>query len=571
VEVLVSHLTRKRDGSVAARDESISCEAVRIGRSTESEVELSGPGVLLNEGSIHRRPGGIFFEAATRTSVIIDGKVGRGGPLQIGSHVKLGPYEIVVLNPPDGKDLAISVELVQPLEDSLESLRRLSITDLHETGIGKRTLAWGSLVIVLALFLVWPLVYRYSLRPAAEIPASLREAATMSRTTWPLAGDIVWTSGEISGPHKFIANNCGVCHQQAFARVPDKVCVTCHEDIRHHMSPERFNFPELTTALCESCHKEHEGPRHIVLSDQAFCVGCHGNTKSIAPGSTILDATNFGDDHPEFRPIVITDASDMSMERVPLDAAKLPAEKSNLNFPHSKHLVATGVIVPGERDRRVLECSDCHRLDAGGVGFRSTSMLTDCASCHWLNFEPTVPRRVVPHGSIENALLTMKEFYGDLGLRGGAEIEDAPAVVRRRPGSAPLTAAQRLEAMAWADQRATQAAERLFSKQVCSACHVVEKSGASWEIAPILLSTRWLPKGKFNHVKHEATPCTECHDAPKSETSADVLLPRVQVCQSCHGGEVSDARVPSTCIMCHDFHLPFQDVMRERVVRTTGR
>jgi len=568
VEVLVSYLTRKRDGAVASRNEVLTCEALSLGRSTDSEVELSGPGVLLHEGVIDRRPGGLFFQAATRTSAIIDGKVARNGPIGIGSHVKLGPYEIVVLNPPDGKDLAVSVELVQPMEDSLESLRRLSVTDLDRTGISKRAFAWASLIVILALFLAWPIFDRYGMREETAAPASVSNLAKTSQLSWPMSGDIVWTSGEISGSHKFIANNCAVCHERPFVKVQDNVCVTCHESVRHHVSPERFDLPQLTMALCQSCHKEHAGPTHIVLSEQTFCGSCHGNIKSIAAASEILNATDFGKDHPQFRPIVITDASTFAMDRLPLEPGKWPVEKSNLAFPHKKHLVASGVIVPGEKDRRVLECVDCHRLDAGGVGFRPTSMMTDCSSCHWLNFEYTAPQRVVPHGSIENAMLTIKEFYSDLALRGGAEIEDAPALVRRRPGTAPLTPEQRLEALAWAERKTKQAGDRLFSKQVCGACHEIQQHGDALTIAPVLLSTLWMPKAKFNHSKHATAPCTDCHNAPASETSADVLLPSVQVCQVCHGGEAASTRVPSTCIMCHDFHLEFQEVMREKVVRS---
>ena len=40
-----------------------------------------------------------------------------------------------------------------------------------------------------------------------------------------------------------------------------------------------------------------------------------------------------------------------------------------------------------------------------------------------------------------------------------------------------------------------------------------------------------------------------------SISSDDVLMPAIDVCQSCHGGEVASNRVPSTCVTCHDFHM----------------
>ena len=70
-----------------------------------------------------------------------------------------------------------------------------------------------------------------------------------------------------------------------------------------------------------------------------------------------------------------------------------------------------------------------------------------------------------------------------------------------------------------------------------------------------------MPKGLFDHASHEAMACTDCHAATTSEVSSDVLLPPVENCQQCHGGERASARVPSTCIMCHLFHQPFLEPM----------
>jgi predicted CXXCH cytochrome family protein len=83
-----------------------------------------------------------------------------------------------------------------------------------------------------------------------------------------------------------------------------------------------------------------------------------------------------------------------------------------------------------------------------------------------------------------------------------------------------------------------------------------------WLIEPPLIAERWLTKGRFNHVRHAAVDCESCHAAEASKTSTDVLLPSIAVCQSCHAGERADAKVPSTCVMCHDFHQPDLDRMR---------
>jgi hypothetical protein len=63
---------------------------------------------------------------------------------------------------------------------------------------------------------------------------------------------------------------------------------------------------------------------------------------------------------------------------------------------------------------------------------------------------------------------------------------------------------------------------------------------------------RWLPHSDFNHEKHGVVSCVECHRlAPTSKETADVLLPSVTECQSCHheGGGVR-----ATCTTCHLYH-----------------
>ncbi|MFQ5468586.1 MAG: cytochrome c3 family protein, partial [Kiloniellaceae bacterium] len=48
--------------------------------------------------------------------------------------------------------------------------------------------------------------------------------------------------------------------------------------------------------------------------------------------------------------------------------------------------------------------------------------------------------------------------------------------------------------------------------------------------------------------------CVDCHAAPESKVSTDVLLPGIKSCQRCHGGEKAADKVPTTCIACHGFH-----------------
>ncbi len=94
----------------------------------------------------------------------------------------------------------------------------------------------------------------------------------------------------------------------------------------------------------------------------------------------------------------------------------------------------------------------------------------------------------------------------------------------------------------------------------CAFCH--EQKPASWpeagRPAAVLpeyeepnIPKRWLRHGAFNHERHLMVDCVKCHDAVKSERTADVLMPKLEVCASCHsptGGARYD------CAECHKYH-----------------
>jgi predicted CXXCH cytochrome family protein len=567
VQVLVRYLTKKRDGAIATRDELVGCETVNLGRGTDNEVELPAAGVLLHEGVLHKREGGLFFEAEGDGSnnISFDGKPIDSGSVKVGSVIGIGPYDVTVLPPEGEAEIALAVELVRPIGDALETLRANSRTRLEQSGIGKRPLAWGAIALILLAFFVWPVIDVYVIdRADPDLLKSPLEMSTDSEN-WPLAGDLTWVTGPISGPHKFLAQNCSSCHERPFVQVQDDVCTDCHAEIAHHVDPKVHELPEVTTALCQTCHKEHQGNEPIIRQDQAFCSSCHEGLQDVAGDTKLANVSNFGSNHPEFRPSVVTDATAGTVERVLLDTANWPVENSNLAFTHKKHLNPQGILVPGQRERRVMDCADCHTSDDADYGFSAVVMEDHCGECHQLNFEPTVPTRLLPHGNVETVVESLREFYGNLALRGGAQVVDAPAVVRRRPGGRSLNEEERLEALDWANKAAEDAGDRVFAKSVCGTCHEVTRTGdgpLDYSPAPVIVTDRWLPKGRFDHSRHSSSDCVDCHAAPDSDKATDVLLPQIATCQACHGGESAVDRVPSTCIACHDFHFDFHQPMR---------
>lgn len=560
----VSFLTRKSRGGVTHKDQNVSGESLRIGRSTDNEIYLSDFRVSLYHATIHDRQGRFYIEAESGSDLRVNSAVSQSSRLNTGDRIAVGPYDIEVLKA-DG-ELEISIELVRELGDDLEELQARSTTTLAAAGLSKRRWSWILFITVTTLFLVLPITSFF-------IP-SVHDAMKDS----PITADIAWKTGEFASAHTFFANDCKACHQQAFNLVKDRACVTCHTQTHPHADPDFFNMEELTDTRCATCHKEHNGRDALVRRDEGLCGDCH---KDLAEDSKteLKNASDFGDDHPEFSATMYRfdfKSKEFTTQREEI-TDKL-TETSNLKFPHDKHMDAEeGVDAPG--GKRFMQCADCHESEAGGIGLQAINMERHCSECHRLEFEPDSPQRVVPHGKLDHVIYTLTEYYGNLALKGGYEDLNAPRIVRnrRRPGQ-KLTKKERKQAFQWAQDKALEVGEDLFEGRVCSTCHDVTQVRSDyppkWDIAPVRIANTWLPKARFTHQKHATMGCTDCHDAEKSEDSGDVLIPGIANCHQCHAGtNAGTNKLESTCVDCHSFHIAEDFLLgnREGMAMQTGK
>jgi predicted CXXCH cytochrome family protein len=385
---------------------------------------------------------------------------------------------------------------------------------------------------------------------------------TSSATVPPIdALDFVslsWNPGELSNPHRFFAQNCSTCHRGAFARVPDTACVTCHADVGNHLEANvdlGRSREDLAATRCAECHEEHRGLGAMVIRADALCTDCHASLETSAPKAGVRNVTRYPTGHPQFRATVVADAAKPSFARMTLGGDPKPVDRSNLVFSHAAHLIETGFLTPS--GRKVMSCADCHVSDPGGQGFQAITFERQCHACHDLKFDADLPWREVPHGDAAGVKNAVQDFYARAALEGGVLDPDAPSLVRR-PVGAPLPAAsesERRDALAWAAQRANTAMGIIFDeKRGCAYCHVTDRSNGAFTVAPVVLRTRFLPHAQFDHSKHTALDCAQCHDSRHSEKSGDVLLPGIEACTTCHGSERASLKTRSTCTSCHLFH-----------------
>ena len=278
---------------------------------------------------------------------------------------------------------------------------------------------------------------------------------------------------------------------------------------------------------------------------QAFCTDCHATMKARLPDTKIANAGDFGLDHPGFKPLRVD---------------------GGLKFPHDVHLSKVNGVArmaqtmpasfTGKREGPGMVCADCHTPTADGVRFLPVDMEADCQSCHSLGYDRvggTV--RTLKHGDVAQAVADVRA----LGWRPTL----APSMLagRRRPGeNAPASQGGR-----------PASADALFTKGgACYDCHVIERTGDAatngWRVAKVVQPMRFMAKGWFDHKAHATESCASCHNAAGSKSARDLLIPAIgklgdksgATCRSCHGGEASASKVPSSCATCHDYHLDGQ-------------
>jgi pSer/pThr/pTyr-binding forkhead associated (FHA) protein len=563
---VVREITRRATGGEIVRPIRHETAELVVGRSPDCAIQLADLAVLPHHAKITRAgPDQLVVEVTGGAPIEINKRfVNRAemNPAE-GARIVIGSHQLTISREAESGDVVVTVERTAPVSDAAQAEDEARIFSLGGTMPGKRRMAWGTATLVLALFLIWPVM--------AFLTAKEGEA----RKIHP---DEMWLSGTLSAAHAELKNDCQSCHTKAFVAVRDDACLSCHVNLKDHASPQRLLAAHPDVGLqaklrsavadafnlqqwgCTGCHKEHEGPVSMPLTAQSFCSDCHRNLSTELPDTKLLDASDFADDHPEFRPEVVTATSwtGSTIQRVSLDAK--PREGSNLKFPHKLHLSVTNGVAQMARQTGIvdgasgLDCANCHMPDETGVRFRPIEMERDCGTCHSLDFaREGGTLRTLRHGSPEQVVAELRDFY-----RSGGSGFAASMTVRQRPG-AFMQGASTLRGGPSVDDRI----RAVFSEGgACFDCHIIEapsnRRSLDFKIKPVSLADRFMARAWFDHRDHDTklTSCGTCHKATASDQAADLLLPGIAVCRECHvGAHPQDGKVTSECSSCHTYHV----------------
>jgi len=388
----------------------------------------------------------------------------------------------------------------------------------------------------------------------------------------------VYSSGPLSYSHAAFGKKCETCHTTTLGffheKVSDKACLTCHDAPAHHADKVAFVAP------CSSCHIEHKGSMHLADTNDSGCTQCHADLRTRAGEPHYVRVIkDFDKEHPEFTPLR-AGASD-------------PGQVKLNHYAHLKPNLA------GPSGPVQMDCQDCHRTTgmegswpyAGPAAKAqpvSEAMVqtpadksaptvtnadvrpsrardymspilyaTQCAGCHVkdLQFDRRFDQ-AAPHDKPEVVQAFLIQKYSDYFATHPGAMNEPIAPERILPGKfkTPLPVAHTRQD--WINQQVMLADTLLFDKG-CKLCHVmIEDSTPLPQVTKSSIPTRWLLHADFNHNSHRLLACVACHNrTPDSKDTADILLPGIASCRSCHQdqGARHDAAA-GNCSECHSYH-----------------
>mgnify|MGYP001986193238 CR=1 FL=1 len=434
---------------------------------------------------------------------------------------------------------------------------------------------------------------------------------------WQSGQHSVFAAGRVSTAHRMIENDCGACHttwaplqrlgswfdSDTIRSIDNTKCLACHDQALHHSNQVPGHGHDGLS--CAECHREHRHHERLARVEDRQCLGCHDDLKTTSgPSSTFVRSLRAFDSagehaHPEFAlKRLLLESSGGSRPGSAHGVWEVAEadesgggfrDKARLRFNHAAHLKvensSKGQLVVGLRnkDGRTVDfsknCSSCHESDGSGGYMQPVQFERHCKSCHPLLFDNRNDAgRQVPHVTSDLVRGWLTERYTLAALEGSRTRSpepgsDTPAGDSRRPfpGQAqrrsldPSMARDVLGRVRAAEAVVQQHVHTLFGHEAkggCRYCHEVSVAGSNWQVEPPGIPDRWMIHSRFRHGAHRLMRCEECHgDVASSRRTSDLLMPAIATCRGCHSVRPTATRLTrasegarSDCVECHVYH-----------------
>jgi len=603
-----------KKGVASHTETTVDAGVITIGRAAGEHLRLAENDlrVALNHAVIGQVGGQYAIQSLAPSGIWHNDALVKGAPLAPGDRVRIGNYLIEVAPPERGHDLVLVVEQqrgagskVQGPPEPPSLLERLGWKG------SLRALSWTLALATLGLFFLLPLIgmvappvaklERAYLRPVSD---SAWNTGTDTRGHQYFAKDcqkchvtpFVQVKDEAcKACHQGIKDHarkaqaktkqyeCDDCHQehqgtQASTHRNPSLCLDCHAELKQTAADTQIldvgkGFPKDHPNFRISLSRLEDGQEKAVrvsmdqpqeLKDESGLFFPHkshlrdegirkpGEDQPVVMGCADCHATEQGGKL--MQPI--------SFERHCHSCHKLTYDpkRSDQEVPHGQPEEVLALL-RSDYAQRALECRESgaspsgdgeSRTRPGGMGNEAEAPSADDGGCAIPRIKASADGRQKPGQTCEG----VEHDTSARPPRPAQPDPELPQALRAvcAGGSAQFTPAVLAEADKWIEDSArTTRQNLLFTYRGCAACH--DRTEDDSAIVPARLPKSWLPKARFDHSRHEAVECAQCHAAKESATSRDVLIKGIGTCAECHSDQGGGNKTPSTCSSCHGYHV----------------
>jgi hypothetical protein len=501
----------------------VEADELRIGRGTNADLRLDDPAVALEHARVERVGDGYRLQdLGSDTGTYLNGRPVTGAMhLKDSDVIGLGGTQLRVRWSSPAEPLTLELRPVAAAAGPA-AVQVPRVDYLRAYALRRPFLTKGFFALLLTL------------------------AAAGALAALPRLG--LWQAfqpGPVSAAHQRQQVGCFKCH------TPWKgpTSVSC-ADARCH--PRLDHQPrQAFTPACADCHFEHRGQASLTVVSDANCVTCHGDLK-VKSGEPAFarHVMAFPEGHADFS-LTLPQGG-----RLPVaEAVARRVDPGTVRLNHALHLKKDLI---GPEGRVTLVCRDCHQPGPGPTGMKPVSFALHCDRCHRLTFDSAKPDAEAPHTeprTVHNELLAV--YSVNEGRMGS--FRERRRIIVRNPG-----ATMGLNLSARVRYQAEEAESHLY-RTACVKCHAMDLDARPFPtVARAGTPGEWLPLSRFRHGDHvniQGMTCEACHArATASTATADLLLPGIEACGGCHGG---NGRPPGNtvakggprgCLGCHTYH-----------------
>ena len=144
MRIRLTEIRLRPTGKRVRFDRDVDVESLFIGRGPDNDVSLKGLTISLHQATIRKSDGRLYIEAAPGQRVNVNGLVSTGGRLQIGDMIRVGSWELRILEPYAGFDAALEDREVVHVDDERSALDARTRIGVEAGALARRPLSWAA-------------------------------------------------------------------------------------------------------------------------------------------------------------------------------------------------------------------------------------------------------------------------------------------------------------------------------------------------------------------------------------------------------------------------------------------